>query len=228
MKKRVLVTGAEGNLGSAVAQYFLQSGDVVVGTYHHHRLQGAWTETPDFIWAQAHLDDPAEVADLAVRGWKGAPFEVLIHCAGGFRFASADQVSLADLEFLMGSNLKSAFLLVRELLPKMKAQNFGNIVFVSSQATLQPGVGLSAYAASKAGLNMLVSSLAAEVRKFKINVNAILPSIIDTPVNRQSMPDADFNSWVLPADLARVVGFLTSPAAECIHGALIPVAGRVE
>ncbi len=227
MKRRILVTGAEGVLGSAVTEEFLQQGDSVVGTFHRSRPESAWKLNSEFRWAQARLEDPSAVGELVGRGWEGAPFDCLVHCAGGFRFGAADQLNVTDYDFLMESNLKSAFLLVRELLPAMKRQNFGKLVFVSAQATLHPGAGLSAYAASKAGLNMLVASLAAEVRPFKINVNAVLPSIIDTPSNRRDMPTSDFSTWVAPGDLARVIVFLTSPAAECVHGALLPVSGRV-
>jgi NAD(P)-dependent dehydrogenase (short-subunit alcohol dehydrogenase family) len=139
----------------------------------------------------------------------------------------ADQISDADIDFLINANLKSGLVLARELLPGMKKKNFGRMVFVSARATMAPGVGVGAYAASKAGLNMLVGSIAEETKEFDINVNAVLPTIIDTPINRSDMPGSDFSKWVKPEEISEIVYSLTSPWGKPIHGALIPVAGRL-
>ena len=109
----------------------------------------------------------------------------------------------------------------------MKKKNFGRMVFISARSTFQPGAGVGAYSASKSGLNMLVSSLAEEVKEFNINVNAILPTVIDTPSNRSGMPKADFSKWVKPEQLAEIIFSLTSTWGDPVHGALIPVSGRV-
>jgi NAD(P)-dependent dehydrogenase (short-subunit alcohol dehydrogenase family) len=162
--------------------------------------------------------------DLAHRGIQ---IDALVHCAGGFRFAMADETSDDDLDFLLGSNLRSAFLLLREFLPGMKKRNFGRLVFVSARATFSSTAGMAAYSASKAGLNMLVSSLAEEVKRQDINVNAVLPTVLDTPANRKDMPQADFSTWVAPSALADIIYSLTQPWGQPIHGALIPVAGRI-
>jgi NAD(P)-dependent dehydrogenase (short-subunit alcohol dehydrogenase family) len=151
----------------------------------------------------------------------------LVHCAGGFRYAPIDQLEDKDLQFLIDANLRSSFYLVRALLPEMKKKNFGRLVLISSKSTLQAPAGLSAYAASKVGLNALVSAVAEEVKSFDININAVMPTVIDTPANRRDMPKADFSSWVSPAQLAEIIFSLTQPWGKPIHGALIPVAGRV-
>jgi NAD(P)-dependent dehydrogenase (short-subunit alcohol dehydrogenase family) len=116
---------------------------------------------------------------------------------------------------------------MRELLPPMKKRGFGRIVLVSARATLNPPAGMSAYAASKAGLNALVSSVAEELKDFDININAVMPSMIDTLANRRDMPKADFKKWVSPDALAEIIFSLTQPWGKPIHGALIPVAGRL-
>ncbi len=219
--KRVLVTGAEGILGGAVARRFRASGCEVIGTCFGAPPAG------DHAWQWLRLDaaDPQAVQSVLPQI---ASVDAWVHCAGGFRWAKADEISDDAIEFLLGSNLKSALYLARALLPGMKKRGFGRIVFVSSKATLQgAGAGLGAYAASKAGINQIVSALADETRSYDINVNAVLPSVIDTPANRKDMGDADAAKWVKPEALAEVIYSLTQPAMQPVHGALIPVAGRV-
>jgi NAD(P)-dependent dehydrogenase (short-subunit alcohol dehydrogenase family) len=198
---------------------FAESGAKVIGT----DLPGDFKSMKGVEFVPANLFDTKDIkaalSELDV--------DVLVHCAGGFRFAMADQTSDADLDFLINANLKSGIILAREFLPGMKKKNFGRMVFVSSRATFAPGVGVSAYAATKAGLNALVGSLAEETKDFNINVNAVLPTVIDTPTNRKDMPDADYNKWVKPEQLTEIVHSLTSEWGQPIHGALIPVAGRL-
>ncbi len=221
----VLVTGAEGALGSKVAERFLDAGHTVLAT---------WLREPSPDWKKSERLIPVQMdvtrADSirsALQGIAPRTVESWIHCAGGFRFARTEQVTDADLDFLLNINFKSAFLLARELLPPMRQAGFGRIVLVSARATLQPGAGMGLYAASKAALNVLAQSLAEELRGTSITVNAVLPSIIDTPANRKDMPGADFSTWVTREQLSEILLRLTEPAADPIHGALIPVAGRV-
>jgi NAD(P)-dependent dehydrogenase (short-subunit alcohol dehydrogenase family) len=202
-----------------VVRRFQQAGQPVVGTYFQHEPQGS----SGVRWVQVNLTDAASVRAAL----QGVSIDHLVHCAGGFRFAHADKTSAADLDFLIDTNLRSAFYLVHELLPAMKERNYGRLVFVSSRATFAAGPGMAAYAASKSGLNMLVSSLAEETRKLDINVNAVLPTVIDTEANRRDMPKADFSAWVTTEQLAEVIFALTEPWGKPIHGALIPVAGRL-
>lgn len=216
---KVLVTGARGVLGSAMIKKYAESGAKVIGT----DLPGDFSKIQGVDFVPANLFDAKEVKSSLA----GLDVDVLVHCAGGFRFAMADQTSDADLDFLINANLKSGIVMARELLPGMKQRNFGRMVFVSSRATFAPGVGVSAYAATKAGLNALVGSLAEETKDFDINVNAVLPTVIDTPTNRKDMPDADYGKWVKPSELSEIVYSLTSPWGKPIHGALLPVAGRL-
>lgn len=217
----IFVTGAAGALGSAVTKRFLEAGCQVVASFHRR----AGEALPGLQWVQADLGNPASVRALGPR-IRGA--DAWIHCAGGFRWTPAEKSTDDDLDFLIDANLRSALLLSREILPGMKERGFGRIVFVGSRATLQPpGAGMGPYAATKAGLNQLTLALAEEVRAQDINVNAVLPTVIDTPTNRKDMPEADASAWVPPSQLAEIIFSLTQPWGKPIHGALIPVAGRL-
>ena len=219
-KKTVLITGATGALGSAVLARYQRAGQPIVAL-HHGEAPGQ--AAGDVRWVRANVTDPASMHQAL----QGLSVDQLVHCAGGFRFAHADQTSDQDLDFLLGTNLRSAFYLVRELLPGMKERNYGRLVFVSSRQTMAPGAGMAAYAASKAGLNALVSSLAEETKKHDINVNAVLPTVIDTPANRRDMPKADISQWVSTESLAEIIFSLTDAWGKPMNGALVPVAGRL-
>ena len=124
-------------------------------------------------------------------------------------------------------NLSTALHASRAALPHLKASDAGRIVNVGSAAALKAGAGMGAYGASKAAVHALTQSLAEELKTTAVNVNAVLPSIIDTPANRADMRDADPAQWVAPADLAAVILFLASPESRAMTGALVPVTGRV-
>jgi len=219
--KRVVITGVNGALGKIVAKKYMDSGIRVIGMDVVKSTESK-SEKMDFMTVDLANSESIRKALQSVQ------VDALVHCAGGFRYAKVDETSDADLDFLWNANLRSSFCLVRELLPGMKKQNFGRIAFISAKGTLlQGGAGLSAYAASKAGINMLVTSLAEEVKDNNINVNAVLPTIIDTPANRSAMPQSDFSKWVKPEELAEIIYALTTPLGNPIHGALIPVSGRV-
>ncbi len=126
----------------------------------------------------------------------------------------------------MNMNLKSVFLCSKAVLPQMIKQNYGKIINISSRPALKGVAGVGAYSASKAGVLNLTETIADEVRDYDINVNAILPSTIDTPANRRDMPEADFSKWVKPEEIARVMVFLASDDSKPISGAGIPVYGK--
>lgn len=220
----VLVTGATGALGSAVVEKFLSAGCQVIGTYHRRKPEHS-DARKHLQWIEMDLTNSASVKH-AIKG-PAQNIDALVHCAGGFRFARVDEMTDDDLDFLVDTNLKSAFYIAREVLPIMKKQNYGRIIFIGSRATEKGAAGMSAYAASKAGLNLLTQALADEVRTFNINVNAVLPTIIDTPANRQGMPQADTQGWVWTEALAEIIFQLTQKVNQPIHGALIPVSGRL-
>ena len=220
--KKILVTGAQGALGTHVVQRFLNGGCEVIGTYLK-KMNPNIIKHPKLEWLDVDITDSQAVHNAM----DGKSFDGVIHCAGGFRFATVENTSDDALDFLLNTNLRSTFYLLREILPRMKKQNFGRIILISSRATLLPTAGMSAYEASKSGLNMLVGSLAEEVKEFDINVNALLPTVIDTPANRKDMSQADFKKWVKPEEIAEIAFSLTQDFGKPIHGALIPVSGRV-
>jgi NAD(P)-dependent dehydrogenase (short-subunit alcohol dehydrogenase family) len=220
MKKNILITGAQGALGGHVTERFLKEGYDVTGTL----LKGEKVRVANQAsWVEVDLTRSSSVQSAL----DGKTYSTLVHCAGGFRFATVADTTDEDLDFLINTNLRSTFYLLRSLLPGMKKNNFGRIVLISARATLQPAAGLAAYEASKAGLNMIVASLTEELKDFDITVNAVLPSIIDTPANRSSMPKADFSKWVRPEQLAEIIFSLTQGLGAPIRGGLIPVYGNV-
>ncbi len=229
----VVITGTAGSLGGAVADYFIEdakhSGLPVVGLdlgYEHETFM-VDPERENFCTVRLDVTQSEEVKSVFghIRETFG-PVRKLVHCAGGFRWSKLDEISDADLDFLLNVNLKSSLLVVREVLGEMKREERGHIVLISSRSTLSPGVGEGAYAATKAGLNAIVKSVAAEIAELPCTINAVLPSVLDTPPNRRDMPDADFSTWVKLEDLGRIIFELTSSFGAPINGALIPVSGR--
>jgi NAD(P)-dependent dehydrogenase (short-subunit alcohol dehydrogenase family) len=219
MAQTVLVTGAAGALGGKVVERLVADSYKVVGS---DRVSPARAPV-GARWLTMDLGDPQAIRDALGREEVGA----LVHCAGGFRYAEVENTSDEDLDFLIDANFRSTFHLLRELLPGMKKRGRGRIVLISSRATLRPAAGMGAYCATKAALNALVGSLAEETRAHGINVNAVLPTVIDTPANRRDMAGADFTQWVRPEAIAQIISSLLGPWGDPIHGALLPVAGRL-
>ena len=153
--------------------------------------------------------------------------DVVANIAGGFIGGlSISEMDTEKWDFMMDLNLKSVFLMCKAVLPHMIERSSGKIVNVSARAGLAGAAGMGAYCVSKGGVRTLTESIAEEVKEKGININAIMPSIIDTQANRQSMPEADFSKWVSPHQIAKVVRFLVSEDAQIINGAAIPVYGQ--
>jgi len=218
--RKILITGASGGLGLAVIEKFAQNGDAVVAV-HSPR------ETPLAVsgveWVSADLTKKTEV-DKIFEKFDG--LDAVVHCAGGFRFGMIDSISESDFRFLNSLNFESAFFVARAAVPEIRKRGGGSMLFISSLATQAPSAGMSAYAATKAAVNGMVLSLATELKKEGIRVNAVLPSIIDTPANRSAMPGSDPSTWVSTRDLAQILYRLTLDESKSITGALIPVPGR--
>jgi 3-oxoacyl-[acyl-carrier protein] reductase len=223
--KVVVVTGASGALGKVVAELALARGARVAGVDHApSQIQAA----PDRIeLGGVDLSDSAQ-AKKAIEAAAShfGRLDALINIAGGFAFEAVAEGDPKTWQRMYALNVLTALNASRSALPHLAVSGAGRIVNVGAMAALQAGAGMGAYAASKAGVHRLTEALAAEW-KGKITVNAVLPSIIDTPANRASMPKADFAKWVTPEELANVILFLTSDAASAVTGALLPVSGRV-
>lgn len=225
----VAITGAFGVLGAAVASAAA--------------AQGCWLALIDYA-PEAPAGAPSGADVLALGGvdltdavQAGAAIDAvvdrfgrldaLLNIAGGFRWETVAGGSSESWYGLYRLNVLTAANASRAAIPHLKRSAAGRIVNVGSAAALKASLGMGAYAAAKAGVHSLTQALAEELKADGVTVNAVLPSIIDTPANRADMPDADPAAWVAPDDLAAVILFLASEAATAVTGALVPVTGRV-
>jgi NAD(P)-dependent dehydrogenase (short-subunit alcohol dehydrogenase family) len=220
----VVVTGASGNLGRAVAQAFAERG-ARLGLLDIKK--GSLADGTEQIFMETNLFDPDSVtAAIAKVLERFGRIDVLCNIAGGFRMgAPVHETKDADWDFLFDVNARSVVYTARAVVPVMLGAGGGRIVNVGAYAAQRGAAAMGAYVASKSAVIRLTETMAAELREKNINVNCVLPTIIDTPENRAAMPDADARKWVDPKDLAAVVVFLASDAARAIHGAAIPVTG---
>jgi len=220
--KTVLVTGANGALGSAVADRAQSLGASLLLASRHFDA-GVAARFPDAWLLEIDLAQPGALqASLSQAG----TVDVLFNIAGGFAMGeSSYDATGREWDAMFRINVDTLRQALAAVVPGMVAQGRGSIVNVGALSALRGQAGMGAYIASKSAVLRLTESLSAEVRERGVNVNAVLPSIIDTPANRSAMPDADPARWVAPTDLANVICFLGSDAARAIHGALVPVAG---
>jgi len=219
----VAVTGAAGALGSKTVEILAAGGWTVVGI----DLGEVASDGVALALGGVDLTDEAAVGVAAARIEKElGRLDGLVNIAGGFSWETVADGSVTTWDRLYAMNVRTALIASRALLPLLRASH-GAIVNIGAAASVKAGVGMGAYAASKSGVARLTEALAEELKEEGVRVNAILPSIIDTPANRADMPDADVAKWVSPAQLAGVVAFLLSSDAMPITGALIPVTGRV-
>ena len=223
--KVIVVTGASGALGKVVAETALARGARVAGVDHaasltaatDNRIELGGVDLSDTAAAKKAID--ATVAHFG-------RLDALVNIAGGFAFETVADGDPKTWQHMYALNVLTALNASRSAIPHLVTFGAGRIVNVGAMGALQAGSGMGAYAASKAGVHRLTEALAAEW-KGRITVNAVLPSTIDTPANRASMPRADFAKWVTPQELAEVILFLVSDAASAVTGALLPVSGRV-
>lgn len=225
----VVVTGAAGNLGRAVARVFSDGGDqLVLVDRSRDALAAAFgADGESRMLAGVDLLDQDAVNGLGRAAMERfGRIDVLCNLAGGFRMGEAVHETGDDTwGALFDLNARSVLHAVRAVVPHMLARGGGKVVNVGAFSAQKGVAQMGAYTASKAVVARLTEAMAAELRTQGVNVNCVLPSIIDTPENRQAMPEADPASWVAPADLAQVIHFLASEGARAIHGASIPVTG---
>jgi NAD(P)-dependent dehydrogenase (short-subunit alcohol dehydrogenase family) len=231
----VIITGASGNLGAAVARAFAAQGAnlVLVDQSTDALRRSGFDDDTRAMLSVTDLLDQAQVDAMvkaAVAKFDGV--HVLCNLAGGFRMGQAvHETSDKTWNFLFDINARTLLHAARAVVPQMLGQptnangSRGKIINVGAFGAQKGGASMGAYAASKASVMRLTESMAAELREQGINVNAVLPTIIDTPQNRIDMPDADPAKWVAPEALADVVLFLASDASRAVHGALLPVTG---
>ncbi|HEX7324242.1 MAG TPA: SDR family NAD(P)-dependent oxidoreductase [Rhodanobacteraceae bacterium] len=221
--KRIAVTGAFGSLGTAVVAAAIAAGAKVAAI---DRAAAPAAAHGAQAFGGVDLADTAAAKtaiDAAAKALGG--LDALVNIAGTFRYETLTDGSPDTFDLLYRINLRTAVAASKAALAHLG--DGGRIVNIGAASALKAGAGVAAYTASKSGVMRFTESLAEELKPRNITVNAVLPSILDTPPNRKDMPKADFAKWVKPGALAEVIVFLLSDAAAPITGALIPVVGRV-
>jgi len=229
--KSAIITGAFGTLGAATARAAVRAGARIA------LLDRAATAPPGFaqelgtsavVLTGVNLVNLPEVtAAIGTAQQHLGAIDILINIAGTFRWQTVADGDTATWDLLFAANLKTAVNCCHAALPFLRKSRGGRIINVGANAARKAGAGMGAYAASKSGVHRLTESLSEELKSEGITVNAVLPSIIDTPANRADMPKADPSKWVTPQALADVILYLASDEAQVVTGALLPVTGRV-
>jgi NAD(P)-dependent dehydrogenase (short-subunit alcohol dehydrogenase family) len=225
--KQVVVTGGTGALGSAVVARLLAAGATCTVPYVHEAEAQSFPSRDDPNVTLIAVTDLADETQV-VKVYAGLKPWASIHIAGGF---AAGKVTETDKKALMAqidSNLTSCFLCCRAAAKAMLAAGGGRIVNVAARPALEwrSGAGMTAYTVAKAGVAALTVALAEEVAKDSILVNAVAPSIMDTPANRKAMPKANFEAWPKVDEVAATILFLASPDNHVTRGAIVPVYGK--
>lgn len=225
----VMVTGAAGNLGRAVARAFAARGAaLVLVDSRAAKLQQAFGgENDKRRFAPVDLLDPASVeAAVSAAIARFGRIDALCNLAGGFRMGTAaHETSDGDWNDMFDLNVRTLLRATRAVVPRMIDAGGGRIVNVGAFAAQKGAALMGAYVASKSAVIRITETMSAELRDRGINVNCVLPTIIDTPENRAAMPDADPARWVAPDDLANAIVFLASNEARAVHGVALPVTG---
>ena len=227
--KAAVVTGGSGAIGSVVVRRLIEEGAEVTVADQSEPNAADVALLGDGA-ARLHFHATDVTSEASVIGlMEGAAstmggIHVLFNIAGGFRFGpTLDETTEEDWDSLIQLNLKSAFLTIKHVLPYMKRQNHGRIVSVAARSGLKGDAMVAPYSVSKGGVILLTQSVSEEVKEYDITVNAVLPSIVDTPANRVAMSDGNFDAWVAPRDLAEVMMFLASDRGRAVTGAALPV-----
>jgi NAD(P)-dependent dehydrogenase (short-subunit alcohol dehydrogenase family) len=220
----IVVTGGTGALGAGVVEVLLARGATVHLPMMESSLPAHLQHERVKATPNVSLDNEAQVTAF----YASLPeLWASIHLVGGFAMSKLTDTSLADFEKQWRMNTVTCFLTCREAVRAMrKAGKGGRIVNVAARPVVQPAGGMISYVSSKAGVAALTQSLAPELLGENILVNAVLPSTIDTPANRKSMPNADHASWPKPREIAETIAFLASPENALTTGTLVPVYGR--
>lgn len=225
--KVFVVTGGFGVLGRRLGEELVQRG-ARVALLDRSDSATAPTIPGTFALGNVDLSDPEAAADSVLQATNHlGPLDGLVNVAGGFAWEKVDAGEIATWDRMYQTNLRTAVVASQAILPHLIARGAGRIVNIGALASLKGTAGMGAYAASKSGLARFTEALADELKETGITVNAVLPSIIDTPANRADMPGQDTGKWVTPQALAAVIAFLLSDESAPITGACLPVAGRM-
>lgn len=227
--RTVIVTGGTGGLGAAVVEGLYAEGWRIVVPYVAPAERERVPEREHLELVEADLFDPDAVAGVVALATAAAdaPLAAVVNLVGGFAIgARVHETPIEEFERQFELNLRPTYLVTSAALPYLLERGGGSIVCVSSRAAVRPFAGAAGYISSKAALIAFVQAAAEEYKHDGVRVNAILPSVIDTPANRRATPEADFERWVKPEQLGDVVRFLVSDASSSVLGAAIPVYGR--
>ncbi|GGQ77988.1 SDR family NAD(P)-dependent oxidoreductase [Couchioplanes azureus] len=226
MERSVVVTGGAGGLGGAVAETLRDAGWRVVAPVR----AGATGRLPAGVTgveADLTVPDDAAGAVAVAAGEPGAPLTAVVNLVGGFAMgARVHETPVEDFEAMLRLNLRPTYLVTAAALPHLVAAGGGSVVCVSSRAAVAPFPGAAGYVTAKAAVLAFANAVAVEYRKDGVRANTVLPSVIDTPLNRRQQPDADHTRWVIPAEIARVIAFLAGDESAPTSGATIPVYGK--
>ena len=229
MRRSAIITGGTGGLGSAVVARLLDDGWRVVVPWI---VEGELERTPareGLELARADLFDPDAVASVVEQAAAApdAPLRAVVNLVGGFAMGGrVHETAIEEFEEQFRLNLRPTYLVTAAAMPHLLDAGEGSIVCVGTRAAVQPFSGAAGYIASKAAVIAFAQAVAAEYKHDGIRCNVILPSVIDTPSNRASMPKADHEKWVKPAEIAGVIAYLVSDESRPISGATVPVYGR--
>ncbi len=229
MTRTALITGGSGGLGSAVTGAFLDAGwRVVVPWVVESELERLGQhESLHTVRADLFEAESARQAVQVAAADPEAPLRAVVNLVGGFAMGGrVHETDVEEFERQLRLNLRPTYLVSQAALPHLIAAGGGAIVCVSSRAALRPFPGAAGYVTGKAAVLALVDALAVEYADDNVRVNAVLPSVIDTPANRAAMPKADHDSWVKPAQIADVIRFLCEDGAGVVSGAHVPVYGK--
>jgi NAD(P)-dependent dehydrogenase (short-subunit alcohol dehydrogenase family) len=229
MTSTAIVTGGTGGLGAAVVARLLDDGWRVIVPWIVEEELSRVPERDGLELVRADLFDGADVALVVERAVsdEAAPLRGLVNLVGGFASGPrVDETPVEEFERQFRLNLRPTYLMVQAALPHMMSAGSGSIVCVGTRAAVQPFKGAAGYISSKAAVIAFAQAVAVEYRDDGVRCNAILPSVIDTPSNRSSMPNANHDKWVKPAEIAGVVAHLLSDDSLPTSGAAIPVYGR--
>ncbi len=229
--RAVIIAGASGGLGPAIVKAYYAFGDnVVLAGQSMDGLQAVKTElnldNERSLLVAGDQTSPNDVKDLVNKAnERFGSIDVLVNVTGGFRAGTVESTEPKSWDFMIALNLNAAFYAANAVLPSMIDQGRGKLIFISAKPGESFTGGVTAYSVSKAALNAMIKNMAAEISGRGVTANAVAPATLDTPANREAMPNADTSKWVTPEALANVITFLSSDAADDINGAIVPVYG---
>jgi NAD(P)-dependent dehydrogenase (short-subunit alcohol dehydrogenase family) len=226
-----MVTGAGGNLGRAVVAELLDCGAKIAAVergFRDQQQKASWEKDEILDLDGVDLADMGACQDAVRRALDGfGRIDALVNTVGGFQTGTVEEQGLDQWDHLFQMNARTAYAISAAVLKPMQDADYGRIVHIAAAPGLKAGANQAAYAASKSAVIRLTEAIAAENRNRRITANCILPGTIDTPQNRAAMPNAKTDGWVQPADIAKLIGFLVSPAGGIVTGAAIPATGPV-